>query len=1569
MLFSLTEVVGRFRPRSGINKLRYFKNTYLNTSNENMFLQPRFYLASKDDKFKYWNSFRVEADAYNPSVPTELRSIERGIATTKKSTGEYYIDDAAPFVVYSTPVPANRIVVKLQTLASDFQNPSYKISNNSTFTDPFYEDPENTGSLINQETPVNWKVQYLDASNNWQTAKAFDSTSLRTTGKRIIGADGYVELAYGITNTLPTNFTPLGEFLTSAQLPNTASLGDAYLVPDITQATSGTYYVWNGSDWTSNSFVPVYGWYLNEESITASSSIVSNLTSPDFYGKPTNVYSANYREFKYIYGIRIIADTMTLPGSMLNLIEMSPRLVADLSDKTINYSITKSSSDIGATGIPVGQLSASTGSINIFDHDQSFNEHNDITLSNGVVTGSIISNISSKNLQFKFYEQIIDDRNAANIVNYFVPIKTMYVDGFPKISNQDRHASIELRDLFFYFESITAPSLMLRNVKLSKAIATILDNIGFSNYKFYRNADETDDVIPYFYVAPDTNVAEVLNDLAQSTQTAMFFDEDNNFITMSKNYLMPATEANGGRDTDITLYGSKDFAQSGITKNASTNSKLSNIITLDSEDNQVFNGGKITYSNKYIQKSYGTIKEASLLNNAQSYKYKPVLLWEVSGTEALRPTNEEIGTQSAYVLGALALNSTLTNQLPYINSSGIICNNIIDFGESIYWLTRYEGYHYANGEIIKYKGVEHTISTRLVTNLRARIKNGLLTITLNGGNIHSLSIGQTLTKTGGTGALATTCVIEKIDKVKNIITVSNQHTADTSPGDYITFSANSINNNVWIDSVNDYEKYFAQVPFGGKIFPTGRVRIYAEPYYATDGSVDKTKDYQDIIDGSLVSFTGATNTSVGDVNPSNRGAVAKHGRMQFGTGVYSSLTKTLMPALHTILDSNNEWLQTTNAKSFSMDSKWMFKDNHYYDQKKYVFTGCTGGTGTGAVITLNSVSTTDGLQVDWIVSGTGIPSGTKIKSINSATKQITLTKALTATVGTVTIVDAVVNNLSQSSAIAYSTLKPTVESITKNMFDTSFFTESPGAKTQDSSTANGSTQASALVINGVSDGTSNSNDYLSYVYKNHSTVPNANVFGTRMRIIGKKVEKGDVSSINQLPLGSDVIDTIVNKTSSTTVSGTGGGIAINLDVNTRSNVGYYFEILALTNDAILEATGTDKTIDSIPNVYFYKILKDTLAPNRAIPVTLWYGSAPILVDDGLFSGMGKIIGETNSTIYDLSVKTEEFGTSRKFYLYINNDLIATVEDKDPIKLQDNANQNMALFVRGNGRCMFDHVYAIQDNKQMSNSTSPSPISAVLGFKEQNFDSNNYRKYLMNPTVIDIFMNGLNSSGTPEYNIYYEEFGTIMRECAYFNVRYDKAYPALYSKISPTFNDRQGYLVSGFRSNPYTAEFMVFNVTDFALSLDETSGNYLRIQGITFTQQSSHDLTVDDYLSHTSSLNNFDNYSSLNNKYVTIQNSRNTYGKHDFNIAGTYLQSSDMADSLMRWMVDKVMVPKKSVGLTIFANPMIQLGDIVEVDYVSDSVQQLPENRFVVYHIEYQRDSNGPSMTLYLSEVI
>ena len=73
---------------------------------------------------------------------------------------------------------------------------------------------------------------------------------------------------------------------------------------------------------------------------------------------------------------------------------------------------------------------------------------------------------------------------------------------------------------------------------------------------------------------------------------------------------------------------------------------------------------------------------------------------------------------------------------------------------------------------------------------------------------------------------------------------------------------------------------------------------------------------------------------------------------------------------------------------------------------------------------------------------------------------------------------------------------------------------------------------------------------------------------------------------------------------------------------------------------------------------------------------------------------------------------------------------------------------------------------------------------------------------------------------------------------------------------------------------------------------------------------------------------------------------------------------------MKWIISKIMKPRKSVGVKIFSNPTIQLGDIVEVDYIEKGIDKIGSigKRFTVYSMDYSKSLQGPSMTVYLSEV-
>lgn len=1399
LYFSLKDCFNLFRPRSGINKSLFFNGQY-KIANIKGAKRPRYYMASRYDNFKYWTSYRRQVE--NSEV------VERGISFLNNPdlfTNDigYAIEDTCPFVVYENPIPTNRIVMKIQTNLAETSLGNIRIFDDTTIADPL-------GDRDNSSIPKRFKIEYLDINNDWITAASFNENSNRTDGSEIIGWDGYLELYYGIK--VPDKYRQSFRFVDYLSninnLPTNLALeGEAYIV-GATTTEVGTLYIWNTESLDWDSYVPEYGFSLSETNDTERIGIVKKLANPDYF----NISGIEtFREFVFIKGLRVSVETMIAPEKTFDLIELSPRLRADISDNVISFSVTKSIAN-DSIGLPVGGLLASNGDITLFNNDGAFSENFfDPESETGLFddnTGSIISRYLKPNIKFDIYEAIL------NVDGYdkYIPIKTMYAENFPAASGGKSEINIPIRDQFFRVEMTRSPSIFLTDTTLTAAVSILLDNIGFSNYVFkgfddlvrqdISTADReyyasiNDPVIPYFYVEPDISVAEALVNLALSTQTAMFFDEYNNFVVMPKEYLMPNA---GERETNLTFYG-QSVATNGETV------ALPNIIDINSTDSAILNDGAIIYSLKYIQKSYSSLSQAQFLDEDKTYVYKPVLLWEVGANQPYKTQNATVERSSGYSLAAAPLNSTLTSTIPYVENNQINpSTNIIDLGENVYWLGRFQGYLYANGEIIRYDAIEYDIS--------------------------------------GSGR-------------------------------------------VWISSNQDYQKYFASLPFNGKIYPTGNVRIFVEPYY--------------------VEYDGAPETSDLDSNVTYKnGAVRRHGRGQFGTEIVEH------PA-----GLSTYWSDDNNVRGCKMESKYIF-----------------------------STTPTD-------------------KIVYPAIKT-----TLTSTDSSVLNAQSIVDNSKATESSRNGIIKNFMRRVVPSDDDVKTLRV----------TSSGTIQSSALVFSGPANfpSTINKRDFISYVYK-----PLNNAFrhyGTRMRIIGKLETNDKIQS----PNNSSQYFNVQPKNTSDTVNINGGSGGIAIGINPETDQGYYFEICALTADNLSQYTTTNQETGQLNsvlhNIIFYKTVFSTKndAGNDVSAYTqprkLWGGLAQILVDDGRFTGQDRLGNEEYPTVYDLAVEYENIGSTRRFYLYINGSQVAYVDDASPLPEYS----NVALFTRGSSEIMFENVYALQN--LISKNTGTTVVNEVadsFGI-DKVVSSGALRKYAMSGLIQSTFLTGVSPQHSPKYNIYFEEFGTIMRECAYFNIRYDQAYPALIAQIAPTFNNERGYSVSGFYAGSYGAEFLIFNSTDKTIVLDETTGNYLRILGVTFTQDSTEELSVDDFFKIRSSFSDplvedglIKSPIVADKLYQDIKSSRNKYGKKEFSLQAKYTQTEDDARDLMKWIVEKTLRKRKRIEIQAFGIPHLQIGDIVSIDYDMPEGAKFVDTttQFVVSEIANSKSSDGMSTTIRAVEV-
>jgi len=1697
LLYSLDDCFKQNRPRSGINKLLYlgvvgtssssgqfidslthYSDSTGSFATSNIARRPRYYMASRYDDFKYWTSYRTET--------VNGQTFEYGISQnifTGGASPSYFIYDAAPFVVYNEQVPTNKIVVKMQTNVGEENYGPYRIGNVSNVPDPLYGE-------ANQTTPKRWAIQYLDENNKWVQAIAFDEGSTRSDGSPIIGSDGQVEIEYGlvIPELYQDVFTFAGEIYSLSMRPELAPYGYAYLYKE-SETDKGTLFISDGGTW--NPFVPEYKWQVASTDITKTTKVLTKLSNPDFYIENSQKI---FREFHFVKGLRVVVDTMNKINCTFDLIELSARLVADISDRVVDFSIRKTLADLGNNSMPTGNLIASTGNIALFDYDLSFSENN--AFNNITNTGSIVSQYSNTRMKFLFFDIV----KNVNGFDYYIPMKTMFTERVPQVSESAAEISMDLRDTFYLLESKKAPELLLTNVSLSYAITVLLDNIGFSNYVFKRLPEDEELIIPFFFVGPDQNVAEVLEQLAISSQSAMFFDEYNNLVVMSKNYLLP--ESSEFRTTDLTLYGQEKQIGEKIA--------LPNIINISSQEKKVYNGGEINYTTRYIQKSIGSIAQAPYIDEYKTYVYKPVLLWEVAGQEKTKTVNESSSQASGYSLAAMPLRTTLSANVPSLNEQNEIINNIIDFGESIYWLGNYAGYFYANGEVIRYDAVEYSVAgvgNVWISNNQeyqayfARLRfNGKMYPTGNVRIYANVKNGAVVEH--GRGQFGTDIVSHPAGVAASWTDDLYVRASIQNSREYL-FNTNttlSYPTNTGIDEAGNTKiinkKPYTSQSYAVKSTRNGIIKNFAANINITERDVDYYK----------TSRSGSIQTSALVFNGPN--LPAEIDPVDFVTYAYKNFEKpykhfgTRMRIIGRIESGTNK--SQTPIGAFDIYSTDIISQN---TSQQVSITGGSGGIAFGLNKDTNvgyyfEIAALSQSSVSSFKNNSNAISYTILKdpkvTVSNSLMTVYLQNQCQFEVGDKVVISGLVDDNRKTSPTAMNgqfTVKnisanrksficelPTVsgnQTIVKAVHDANTITytvTNDVFKTGHIINVSGLTadyNGNGLVVNSVN--TTREEKVITAVsangtYVTYTTSTNHGFFaGQKVNVTGIEatVDPGenpeaynaqmatiyDTPTANTFRIANSVdpvqipvadpngfataisYNVIVNKTiTATSPAPDGSGTMVQVPLNTTSSNGgtviqtvdndtlisdvFFYKVVSgsLTADIIkkkrvgtlvtlttlrdhtfvegeqIVVTGVDPLLNGefqITAVGDRTIQYNTAASGNiseadlaeiglvtsknklAIPEVLWRGYTEILVDDGKFTTQSRLTTSEKTTVYDLSAEYLDVGKTRRFYLYLNNKQIAVVDDTNPLPQYN----NVALFVRGTSRIMFENVYALAENFAENTARSLQlPISKIFG-DEVITESEAIKKYAISGIVQNTYLSGISSEAPPKYSMYYDEFGTIMREAAYFKIRYDRAYPALYAQLAQTINRVRGYTVSGFLAGSYGAEFLIFNAVDKNLNLDDTSGNYLRILGIAFTQNTTHSLKVDDFFKKNSNfINNtyYDNnqYQEYQQLYSDIENSRNKYGRNDFTIDTQYVQTDAAAESMMDWVIKKVMYPRKTVGITTFGVPHIQLGDIVNIDYVSNDIDIVSPNttRFVVYNIEHSRSSQSMSTTVYLAEV-
>lgn len=349
-----------------------------------------------------------------------------------------------------------------------------------------------------------------------------------------------------------------------------------------------------------------------------------------------------------IRGVRLWVQTMNTTEIPLEVIEISPRLLMDFSNRLVSAEAEEQLSEDDSP-LPVGSINSNSGRITLSSNDNLLDLEN---------TSSILYGYSPKNAKIMLYSKLWD--GAAWELNPMSP--PLYSDEWEE--NEEREVSIRGMDHFKFFQEIDAPQTVWRGKSLSEIVVGLCDWAGFTGVSMVTESGVTqqDPIVPHFVIEKKTKIYDVLRDLAEASQCGMTMARDGTLKIFTFQRLLSSNVAPSFRASAVD----------DVTG-------LSNIESFEGSPGKPINDVLVSYTNKWIGKKADEWSQGIP-------QYKASLYDEVSS----------VWEGDNITLGAAGVVRTIesTHNVVYIDQ-----DSIPFFG--------FEGYIVVNDEVMKYRGKQY----------------------------------------------------------------------------------------------------------------------------------------------------------------------------------------------------------------------------------------------------------------------------------------------------------------------------------------------------------------------------------------------------------------------------------------------------------------------------------------------------------------------------------------------------------------------------------------------------------------------------------------------------------------------------------------------------------------------------------------------------------------------------------------------------------------------------------------------------------------------------------------------
>lgn len=279
---------------------------------------------------------------------------------------------------------------------------------------------------------------------------------------------------------------------------------------------------YNGTDWVSTGY----------HNIDSEGLITLWLQSNGTWGTLETLYEDNNVGVR---GWRVRVEETAGANQGVSVIQVSPRLAMDLTNRVIDVSVRRQRENFDITN-PIGTAASSTADLQFANDDRLFDQEN---------PQSVLKNLIDRNVRFDVSDVVVRSDGLSEAV----PQGVFFADDWSVGS--DGTASVNASDRSKFTQETIVENSFYWSRPAEFIVTDILDRFGHPNYTVRYTAADLERRIPYVFFKDDQTVWDALQSLALAEQASFYFDEQDRFVWESRDYVWESTTPDWTLRNDI----------------------------------------------------------------------------------------------------------------------------------------------------------------------------------------------------------------------------------------------------------------------------------------------------------------------------------------------------------------------------------------------------------------------------------------------------------------------------------------------------------------------------------------------------------------------------------------------------------------------------------------------------------------------------------------------------------------------------------------------------------------------------------------------------------------------------------------------------------------------------------------------------------------------------------------------------------------------------------------------------------------------------------------------------------